>query len=463
MTTQALESVQFRLAQHYLSKLRQANRALRYSRARSDHWYHRIEQDWSQIKNWQQWTVSRSAELCAAFGIDGNEYVSIRQSPTERLLWYRQALHAAQQSGDSQKERQLLYLVGTTAYQTGGFEEAEQCATRLLEDGEFSDDHQSLGYGWFITGNLHSHRTELDAAETAFRKALKHFESCHDEMMIGHAVQGIARILIFRGNYAEALIHAKRYLDIIETVGRRADLSLAYHTLSNIHTRLGNLNEAKAYALKAVEISREVGNVRMIPSNLLILGYAELALGELESAWEHFQETITASRANSSAFDLTAATYSLGDVRLRQNNYPEALDYFQQALALAKESEIGAYKSLCSINIAYVHALRHELDTARHMLREGVEIALQTRSNILMAKALIPAVKLWQAVNDLEPAAEWSGLLMAHPEHAEPKLVAEICAELEAEIGAERYQAAVARGQQMNLDDTVKQLISLLK
>jgi tetratricopeptide (TPR) repeat protein len=465
MTTQALESVQFRLAQHYLHKLRQANRALQHSRAKTSHWYSRIEQDWSQIKNWQQWTVSRSADskrgaqLCAAFGTDGHEYVSIRQSPMERLVWYRQALSAAQHSGDSQRERQLLYLVGSTAYQTGSFEEAEQCAQQSLEVGEFFQDQQSLGYGWFLTGNLHSHRTELDAAEAAFRKAVKHFESCFDEIMTGHSLQGIARIMIFRGQYAEALQHATRYLGIIESLGRRADLSLAYHTLSNIHTRLGNLNEAKNHALKAVEISRETGHVRMIPSNLLILGYAELALGELDSAWEHFQETITASRANSSMFDLTAATYSLGDVRRRQNNYSEAVDYFQQALHLAKESGIGAYKSLCSIEIAYVHALHHELDEARIALREGAESALQSKSNILMAKALIPAMKLWQAMDDPEPAAEWSGLLARHPEHAEPKLVAEICREIEAEIGAKRYQAAVARGQEMSLDTAVKELV----
>jgi tetratricopeptide (TPR) repeat protein len=257
--------------------------------------------------------------------------------------------------------------------------------------------------------------------------------------------------------------YAARYLDIIEANGRTSDLSLAYHTLSNIHTRLGNLNEAKNYAQKAVKISRDTGYVRMIPSNLLILGYAELALGELESAWEHFQETITASRANSSAFDLTAATYSLGDVRLRQYNYPEALDYYQQALNLAEESGIGAYKSLCSIGIAYIHVLHHKLDASRHALREGAEVALQIKSNILMAKALIPAMKLWQAVNDPEPAAEWSGLLMLHPEHAEPKLVAQICTELEAEIGAARYQAAVARGQQMSLDAAVKQLVVMLE
>jgi tetratricopeptide (TPR) repeat protein len=300
--TPILQAVQYRLTQHYIGKLRQANLALEHTRENSNYWFRLIEQDWAQIKNWQEWTSVRSADdlqcalFCVTFGAEGHEYVSVRQSPAERLIWYRQALVAAQQIGDAHKERMLLYHVGTTSYQVGDIEEAEQCAKRLLAVGRSPKDRLSLGDGWFIIGNIHSHRTELDAAESAFRKALKHFEACHAEMMLGHAAQGIARIMIFRGQYEEALTYATQYLKIIEAAGRESDFSLAYHTLSNIHIRLGNLDEAKNYGLKAVEIARRLGYIRMIPSNLLMLGYAELALNELDSAWDHFQETITAAR-----------------------------------------------------------------------------------------------------------------------------------------------------------------------
>jgi tetratricopeptide (TPR) repeat protein len=465
METQALQAVQYRLTQHYIDKLRQANLALEHTRENSNYWFRLIEQDWAQIKNWQNWASVHSADdlqcaqFCATFGAEGHEYVSVRQSPAERLIWYRQALVAAQQIGDHRKERMLLYNVGSTSYQVGGLEEAEQCAKRLLKMGRSPIDHLSLGDGWFIIGNIHSHRTELDAAESAFRKALQHFEACHAEMMLGHAAQGVARIMIFRGQYEEALTYATQYLKIIEAAGRESDFSLAYHTLSNIHTRLGNLDEAKSYALKAVEIARRLGYVRMIPSNLLMLGYAELALNELDSAWEHFQETITAARANSSKFDLTAATYSLGDVCMRRDDYAEALRYYQEALTLANESRIAAYRSLCSIEIAYIHMVQHEIDDARSALRQGALVALQIKSDILLAKALIPAMKLWQALGELELAAEWSGLLTLHPEHAEQKLVDAMSQQLEEEIGAKRYQGATERGKQFRLDEAVNDLI----
>ena len=468
METRVIETAQFRLAQHYAGKLRQANLALRNNRDSSHHSLQAIEKDWAQIKNWQQWASARSAEkpecaqLCATFGVVGDEYVSVRQSVPEQLIWYRQGLMAARQSGDTRIEQALLYLVGSTAYQTGGFEEAEQCGQRLLEVGHSSNDHLSLGRGWFIIGNIHSHRTELDDAEAAFRKALAQFEKCHADMMTGHALQGIARIMIFRGKYTEALVYSTRYLEIIQEAGRETDYSLAYHTLSNIHTRLGNLNEAKGYALKAVEIARRLGYVRMIPSNLLMLGYAELALNELDAAWAHFQETIVASRANSSRFDLTAATYSLGDVRIRQNNLADALSYYHQALTLATDANIAAYRSLCSIEIAFIHSLRHEIGAARSALRVGAEVALEIKSDILLAKALIAAMKLWQATGKLEPAAELSGLLMLHPEHAEQSVVDATCEQLESEIGAKRYHRAFERGKRLNLKDTVTDMVEQL-
>ncbi len=466
--TQSLEMAQYRVASHYIGKLRQIDVAIQGNRENSAYWFQLIEQDWTQIKHWQQWSVLQSkenlqnAKLCMEFATEGHEYFSVRQSTLDRLIWYRAALVAAQQTGDERRERQLLYSVGSTAYQIGNFEEAEQCAKRLLDLGEIAKDYHSLGDGWFITGNLHSHRTELDAAEAAFRKAAAYFERSKAELMLGHAEQGIARVLIFRGHYEEALVYATHYLSIIQAYGREADFSLAFQTLSNIHTRLGNLVAAKEYALKAVENSRRLGYVRMIPSNLLILGYAELGLNELESAWEHFQETITASRINSAKFDLAAATYSLGDVRIRQNNFTEAMNYFEQALALANESHIAAYQSLCSIVIAYIQATMHEVNTASLSLRVGAQIALQINSNILLAKALISAVKLCQEMGKLTTAAEWSGLLVMHSEHAEPKIVDEICNQLEVVLGSDSYRAAFKRGQQFRLDTTITELISLI-
>ena len=146
MQTQNLESVQFRLVEHYIGKLQKANTGLQHNRRNSDYWFQFIEQDWAQIRNWQRWTFGRSAinlrsaQLCASLGIEGHEYVYVRQSPAERLSWYRQALEAAQQSGDGAKARRLLYHVGTTAYQTGGFEEAEACGKRLLAVGRAAKD-----------------------------------------------------------------------------------------------------------------------------------------------------------------------------------------------------------------------------------------------------------------------------------------------------------------------------------
>ncbi len=468
IATRPVETAQFRLAQHYVTKLQQVELAVQRNRENSIYWFKIIEQDWAQIKYWQQWCAARitnslrSAELCLAFATEGHEYVSVRQSTTDRLIWYRQALAAAQETGDPVKERRLLYSVGTTAYQTGQDEEAAQCAKKLLELGRKTKDYLSLGDGWFITGNLHTHRTELDEADAAFRKALAYFERSKDQIMVGHALQGIARIMIFRGQYQEALVHATRYLSIIQAFGRESDFSLAYHTLSNIHTRLGNLVEAKDFALKAVENSRRLGYVRMIHSNLLILGYAELALNELDSAWDHFQETIVGARTNSYLFDLTAATYSLGDVRMRQDNYSEALGYYQEALDIADESKIAAYQSLCAIQIAYIQVTQHETDKARASLKLGAEIALKIKSDILLAKALIPAVTLWQELGKLETAAEWSGLLTIRTEHAEPQLVESLCKQLESKMGTTAYQLAAEKGKQLTLDAAVTNMLNSL-
>lgn len=123
---------------------------------------------------------------------------------------------------------------------------------------------------------------------------------------------------------------------------------------------------------------------------------------------------------------------------------------------------LAAYRSLCSTGIAFIYTLQHEYAAARGALRTAAETALEIKSDILLAKALIPATKLWQETGRLETAAEWSGLLLLHPEHAEQQTVDAICAQLQAEIGTSRYLSAAERGKTLTLKNAVTDVLRQL-
>ena len=75
LTTPSVEQTQYRLAQHYLKKLQQANAAIQQrGTGNQSYWLGVIKQDWPQIRQWQNWSAAADspterARLCIEFNI----------------------------------------------------------------------------------------------------------------------------------------------------------------------------------------------------------------------------------------------------------------------------------------------------------------------------------------------------------------------------------------------------------
>ena len=91
-------SVQHRLAHYYLKRLQAASSSVQRGEASRAYWMGQIEQDWAQIQHWQAWSAQaapydrEAAYLCIEFPLVGADFLTIRQSPEERLRWLEMAL-----------------------------------------------------------------------------------------------------------------------------------------------------------------------------------------------------------------------------------------------------------------------------------------------------------------------------------------------------------------------------------
>ena len=60
-----LAQAEYRLAQHYLNKLRRLNDAIRRGRANASYAVAEFDLEWDQIKHWQSWTCRSEADDAA--------------------------------------------------------------------------------------------------------------------------------------------------------------------------------------------------------------------------------------------------------------------------------------------------------------------------------------------------------------------------------------------------------------
>ncbi len=465
---QPIAGVQMRLAEHYLDILRRASAAVHRGRGNRTYWYTRIEQDWLQIQRWQTWSAlaadsdSVQARVCLDFSIAGLEILRVRQSPPERITWLKQALLVAQQINDSAAERTLLHELGHTYFVVGASDEATQTARHLLQIAEASGDDFNMGRAWYVLGQAGLHVGALDDADNAFRKSVALLEKVGAEAELGRAFQGMGRVAMYSGDSPRALDFFRRYLQIVERSGREAELVPAYLTMNHVLLELRDYSSAKVYAERALQICLNTGFQRMLPSIWLSLGVTEAELGNLDAACRHYEAGIAVSRLVQAKSSLIEIQWYFGDARMRQQNYVEAYTYLQEALRLAHENHILYF--LCEITAALTrwHLEQNQTAAACEPLREALGYARQLASDNFLAVALVPAIMLWRQVNRAEQAAQWAGVLSLHAEYVNPRLFNPLCAQLEQELGAERYNRALEAGKSYTLKDAVTEVVEQL-
>src|SRR5262245_7229541 len=150
MNAVSLQSTQFRLARHYLNKLRAADTAVRHGQVSAAYGLTLFDQEWEQIRLWQGWAAKRegsdkeSTLLCKEFPLAGLVILPIRNNAADHAGWLLTALDAARQLGDSEAERTLCFELFMTYYRLGVPEKIEYYTSQLLQLGEAAKDSLSI-------------------------------------------------------------------------------------------------------------------------------------------------------------------------------------------------------------------------------------------------------------------------------------------------------------------------------
>ena len=457
MTATALHAAQYRLARHYLGKLREAAEAVQRGRASLGYGLRLFDQELSHIQHWQAWAArpgpytAERARLCTEFAVAGAEALSFRMPPLERLKWLEAALDAARQLHDRQAESAILPKLAMVYSGLGDLSRAEDCARQLLVLAEETKDRLRIGQALYNLGTILEDRGKYDEAAKHYQNALTVFAALGADLDSGRASLGLGSVATYSGDYQSAYHHFLQYLKLVESGGREIDLCIALQAVAEALKYLNRYPEAEAYLQRSEQLSRRLNYQWALGPVLISLGVCAVEQDHLELASGYLEEGIEVARAFSSKRDVIYGLQGLGSVRWRQGKCDEALSYLQEGLAMARETGMSRYGCNLMRRMAEIYITLDDLRSAQTQLREALVLAQEPGWYPEKVKCLSTAVVLGYRRGCEAEAAIWAGRILGDAE-IEGAQFMQVCAALESALGAERYRLALDAGKAQTLD-----------
>lgn len=187
--------------------------------------------------------------------------------------------------------------------------------------------------------------------------------------------------------------------------------------------------QARQLAKKNLNLYEEIGDVIGSTTPLIVLGHVALARGEHEEAREYYLRCLKISQETGFYYSIQTSSKYLGKVALEMGETAEAEKYLLQCLLITKE--IGFIRDI--INLLFEFA-------RLRVIQENSEKAVELLAVVVQ-----------------HPASYQSRLLEGRIRDSAKDLLAK----LEGELSKETYTAALERGNELELDEVIIELVDI--
>jgi predicted ATPase/DNA-binding CsgD family transcriptional regulator len=246
---------------------------------------------------------------------------------------------------------------------------------------------------------------------------------------LAYAYESLALNTYCLNKFLEEAIGKNKLLKIAADLDDKWLLALSLFEASMVAFRNDNYTKTKRLAESSLKLNEEIGNEIRSTLSLLPLGHASMALGDYEAANNCYLRCLKISQQTGFLWGIEKSRKYLGKVALSIGNLEEAENYLLQSLLIT--DEIGLIRD--KLNLIYEYA------------------------SLLVAQG------------DSEQAAELLTMVFQHPASNQIRLgegrirdsAGGLLDKLQAELPPKAYTAALERGQELELDEVIIELVGL--
>lgn len=217
----------------------------------------------------------------------------------------------------------------------------------------------------------------FDSSLLLNKKALELAKETKDELSIAKATFNTANSFHLIAKEDSALYYYMQVLPILDKLGNKRMLGIAYSNIQNIYTDLTQYQKAIEYGKKGLELfSKEVNDPLSQSYCLSNLGIVYVSLKKLDSAEVYFSEALQISQRIGDRYSESAVSLNLGDINYKSGRLEEAKRNFDKANLIAKEMDLAETQAIALKGIGMYYLDKMNYPFARRYADSALTIAL---------------------------------------------------------------------------------------
>lgn len=328
---------------------------------------------------------------------------------------------------------------------------------------EFYHDDWGIALALRTQGDVMHHQMRYDESATLYQQSLERSRRAGDRWGEGMAFWHLGDVAFTLGRYADAESLHQQAIASNELIGNREHASSLLSHLGWLQAIQGHHAEAIATFEQAVLRARQLGNQRALAHGMWGLAAIALAQGKPDEADRLTEESLEIYQTNVQ-HDSALAWMILNqrvEVALLRGNPDLAQEYVQKAFNIFDSMNDPWGRAHGIYFMGEIALARSDTTTAHRLLLDSIERTRACKSINLQLRHLT-GIARWRAqTGDIEGAVELLAFALNHYacRHETKVWGHPLLEELSAELPPEVANAAIKRGQNLELDLLVAEIL----
>ncbi|MBX3064134.1 MAG: tetratricopeptide repeat protein [Anaerolineae bacterium] len=465
-----VQGAQYRLANHYLDKLRTIRGALRLGNDNITFALNLFDKEWSQIKHWLAWCSQRAsddpqaARITLSYLSSATDILEMRLTPQERAQMMETGLQIARHFGDQPAEINMLNALAAAQLDLQLLDQAEEYLQQSLALAQQFQHESDIAHALGRIALVEMNRHNLDQAYDYLQQSLVRFQSLDDQHSIGNTLNNLSILERDRGNLPAARDLGGQSLAIRQRMGNFLGVAHSYYTLGVTAEAQGDLAAARDYLERSVSTYRTANLKQRLSNALNALGNVIDLQGDHDGARVNYEEALALLRELGDQVATANVLGNLSFIASANEDYVTAERYLQDALVLFKATNQRVGLVFSFANLIPICLKLGQIEKAKIALHEGLEMSISMPRGPFQSTMIVGAVQLWTHQGDFEPAVEWASVVLNHPAalHENRTDVEKLRPQWEAAREPAQIEAALERGKSLEAANVITDILKQL-
>lgn len=273
------------------------------------------------------------------------------------------------------RERKKTHILAAEYFDGIRDEEGKKYLSKLLEARWHFLQAEEWDRGAELTGGISDHLAMTGYPQLAFELLAEISERNINEKNRAEVYHEQGILYQGFGDYAEALKHYEKSLEIKEKLGDIKGISYSFHQIGMIYEYKGDYDEALKKYEKSLEIKKKLGDIKGVSYSIAQIGNIYYLKDDYEKALKQYEESLEIREENADMRGVSLSLHGIGLIYQEKGDYEQAISKYQKAMDISEK--IGDIEGLSDIlhQIGMIHEYKGDYTEALKQYEKANEMS----------------------------------------------------------------------------------------